>query len=143
MDAREWSPHREVFWEICHHCGNLNIDQLTFHLNHMLDRFVPSIRDSKAFALHALVTPWDHIWLIFNFSCLRNLSQLLHRLKMEGVYNDPGGTKLAQKDWVLGHSLTPLRLSMGTTRSATPIVWRTSLLSYLMVAEFHRLKPKS
>lgn len=39
-----------------------------------------------------------------------------------GLFSDPGGTKLAQKDWVLRYSQTILRLSMGTTRSATPTI---------------------
>ncbi|XP_040286209.1 dynein heavy chain 8, axonemal [Bufo bufo] len=81
VDPGEWSLHPEVFLQLCHRWGTLDVDLFASRLNRRLPCYVSRSRDPQALAVDALFLPWSQFDLLYLFPPIPLLPRVLKRLK--------------------------------------------------------------
>lgn len=95
LNPGDWSPHLEVFQNLCQRWGKPDVDLLASRIHNKLDGFIFRCRDPLVEAVDALVI-CTTLSMAFLFFLL--LTRLLHGIEMDSC--EPHSSELTQVDVV-------------------------------------------
>lgn len=100
--GHKWSLYLEVIRLPSQWWSTLDVDLLASRFNAKLERF--RTRDSQAFAVDALMAPWDQFFLIYVFTPIQIILHLLTYFLVGGNTSDSGFFNLAQGHVICWHN---------------------------------------